>query len=223
MLAIVTGGGSGLGYHIAKELRTRGYDLVIISRNEEKLKKASEELGGAEYHAIDLTGEFRKAGDIIREKKPDVLVNNAGFGLFGYFPEMNPERVVEMLNLNVVALTYLTRAALEVMQRGHILNIASVAACRPQAKLSAYAGSKAYVEHFTKSLAREVNPEVHVSYLLLGPTKTNFFRSASMPTGGLERIMLSPEKVAKYAVKKMLKGKERIVPGFIYKLYCLGK
>ncbi len=222
MLAVVTGGGSGLGYHIAKELRARGYDLLLISRNEEKLKKASEKLG-AEYIAMDLSRDFRRAGEIVRERKPHVLVNNAGFGIYGYFPEQDPERIVDMLNLNVVALTYLTRVALEVMPSGYIMNVASVAACRPQPKISAYAATKAYVEHFSRSLAREINPDVHVSYLLLGPTRTDFFRRANMPTGALERIMLSPEKVARYAVKKMLKGRERIVPGFLYKLYCLGR
>lgn len=81
---------------------------------------------------------------------------------------------------------------------------------------------KRYVEQFSKSLNREER-ETKISYLLLGPTKTNFFKNANMLTKSFERIILNPEKVAKYAVDKMLRGKERIAPEMIYKLYCLGK
>ncbi|NPA74651.1 MAG: SDR family NAD(P)-dependent oxidoreductase, partial [Euryarchaeota archaeon] len=204
MKAIITGGSSGLGFQFARELKKRGCDIVLVSRNEEKLKNAASELGGAEYHAIDLAKEYRKMDNIIRDTAPEIVINNAGFGLYGKFATQNPERIEEMLRLNIIALTRITRLALEHMENGYILNVSSVAACRPSPGLAAYAGTKAYVEHFTKSLKKEMN-NVHVSYLLLGPTRTNFFKNANMDSSKLERIMLEPEKVAAYAVKKMLK------------------
>jgi len=221
MKAIVTGGDSGLGFHIARELKNRGYEITIIARDEEKLKKAAKILE-AKWYAIDLSKNYTDAGEIIKRESPEILVNNAGFGLYGKIEELDWEKLENMLNLNILALTYLTYIGLKVMKSGYILNISSVAACRAQKNLSVYAATKAYVEHFSKSLNREER-RTKISYLLLGPTKTNFFKNANMPTKNLERIMLNPEKVAKYAVKRMLKGKERIVPSIIYKIYCLGK
>ena len=221
MKALVTGGSSGLGYHIARELKDKGYELILISRNGERLKRAASSLG-AEYHTIDLSRDYRRAGEIVKEEKPHILVNNAGFGLYGEFSSQSWEDLERMLLLNVVALTHLTHSFFEVRDSGYVLNISSVAACRAQRKLSTYAGTKAYVEHFSRSLSKE-RADIVISYLLLGPTRTNFFKNSGMPTKGLERIMLSPEKVARYAVDKMLRGKRRITPGLLYKLYCLGK
>ena len=222
MWALITGGSSGLGFFIARELKERGYRPILIARDEEKLQKAAITLNG-EWFAMDLSKRYLEAGKIIEEYKPDVLVNNAGFGLYGKLSEQNWNEIEDMLMLNVVALTHLTKKFIDVNKRGYILNISSVAACRAQKKLSVYAGSKSYVAHFTRSLKRELPEGIKISHLLLGPTRTNFFKNAGMPTKGLERIMLSPDKVARYAVKKMFKGKSRIVPGIPYKLYCLGK
>ncbi|ADD08183.1 SDR family oxidoreductase [Candidatus Aciduliprofundum boonei] len=219
MKAIITGGDSGLGFHIAKELKNRRYEIIIIARNEDKLRRAAENLK-ANWYAIDLSKNYEDAGEIIKRKNPTILVNNAGFGLYGKFEEQNWDKLENMIKLNILALTYLTYIGLKVMNTGHILNVSSVAACRAQKKLSVYAATKSYVEQFTKSLNKE-RRKIKISYLLPGPTKTDFFKNANMPTRGFERFMLNPEKVAKYAVDKMLKGKERIVPGIIYKLYCL--
>lgn len=220
MRALITGGSGGLGFFIAKELRKRGYEPILIARDETKLRRAAEELQG-KYFVIDLSKNFHDAGKIIEEYKPRVLVNNAGFGLYGKLSKQNWDRIESMLMVNVVALTYLTKKFIEVNEKGYILNISSVAACRAQRKLSVYAGSKSYVAQFTRSLKKELTEDIHVSYLLLGPTRTNFFKNAGMPTKGFKKLMLSPERVAKYAVDKMFKGKIRIVPGLIYKLYCL--
>ncbi len=223
MYALITGSSSGLGFHIAKELKTRGYDLILISRNEEKLKIAAEMLHSSIYYPIDLSKDYKKVGDIIEEFKPQVVVNNAGFGMYGELENQEWERIEDMINLNILALTYITKKAVEVLDEGYILNVSSVAACHSQPNLSVYAATKSYVAMFSRSLAKEINgrKELKISYLLLGPTRTNFFKNAGMPTNGIEKIMLSPEKVAKYAVKKMFEGKRRIVPGVIFKLYCL--
>ncbi len=222
MHALVTGASSGLGFHIAKELKMRGYDLILISRNEEKLKTAAEMLKSSIYYPIDLSKDYKEVGDIIEKFKPQVVVNNAGFGIYGDLEDQEWGRIEDMINLNVLALTYITKRAVEILNEGYILNISSVAACHSQPKLSVYAATKAYVAMFSRSLSREMKSKkgVRASYLLLGPTRTNFFKNAGMPTKGLERIMLSPDKVARYAVKKMLRGKRRIVPGVLFKLYC---
>ncbi len=222
--ALVTGGGSGLGYHIAKELRTRGYKLVIVSRNERRLKQTATELK-ARYYVMDLSKDYKNIGKIIDDISPQVVVNNAGFGLYGYFPQQDFERIERMINLNITALTYITHRAIESMMNtgGYIMNVSSVAACHPLPKFSVYAATKAYVEHLTRSLSNELPPHIHISYLLLGPTRTEFFKNAGLSVEKYEKLFLNPEKVAKYAVSKMLSGRKRIVPGFIFKLYCLFK
>ncbi len=219
MYALITGGSRGVGFHIARELKRRGYEIILIARDEERLKKAAGKLN-AVYYAIDLSEDYEKVGEVIKEYRPAVVVNNAGFGIYGSIEELSWERLREMINVNVAALTYITQEALKNVRDCHVLNISSVASCRAQKKLAVYAATKAYVEHLSKSLRRD---GYRVSYMLLGPTRTDFFRNAGMPTEKFKRIMLSPEKVARYAVDRMLKGKARIVPGILYKLYCLGK
>ncbi len=216
-IALVTGGSGGLGYHLAKELKNRGYDLVLVSKNPEKLEAAAKKMGAIAYYPIDLAKNYDKMDDILKKHRPSVVINNAGFGIYGDLVKQSMENIESMLNLNIVALTWITKKALEEVPDAHVLNISSVAACRPQKLLAAYAATKAYVEHFTKSLKKD---GYNVSYLLLGPTRTSFFKNANMPTKGLERIMLEPEKVAEYAVKKMLKGKTRIVYEAVFKIYC---
>ena len=219
MYALVTGGSSGIGYHMAKELRKRGYNVIIVAKNEERLKKAANEIG-AIYFSIDLGKDYRKVREIMEKFKPKIVINNAGFGQFGEFSKMDEEEIIGMIKVNIEALTYITRVAMEHMEKGYILNISSVASCHPMKNLAVYSGTKAYVEHFTRSLQRENTKNIRISYLLLGPTRTAFFEKANMPTKNIEKIMLSPEKVAKNAVEKLLRGKRRIVLGFLYKLYC---
>ena len=149
MKAFVTGGSSGLGYYIAKELRNRGYHLILVSSNKERLRAAAKKLD-AEYFVLDLSQEYSRAGEILRESNPDILVNNAGIGIYGDMDSIKWKDVEKMLKLNMIALTNLTYEFLKIRKSGYILNISSVASCRPQKKWSAYAASKAYVSHFTR-------------------------------------------------------------------------
>ncbi len=222
MLALVTGGSRGVGYYLAKELRRRGYHVILIAKNEERVLRAAKELE-AEGYAIDLSRDFKEVGKIIEKRKPKVVINNAGFGLYGEFVTQDEDRLLEMIDLNVKALTYLTKKAMEKMKEGYIMNVASVAACKPLARAAVYAATKAYVEHLTRSLIQEAPPGIHLSYLLLGPTDTDFWRVANWPVGKLRKLMLSLQKVARKALAHMLRGHRRIVIGNIYRLYCLGK
>ncbi len=222
MYAVVTGGDKGLGFHMARELKTRGYSLVLISRNGPALKNAARSID-AEYYVIDLAKNYPRAKEIIEKYRPGVLINNAGFGYYGRFVEQGEDNIRDMLRLNVETLTFLTKWAMENMRGrgGYIMNVSSLAACHPIPGSSVYAASKAYVEHFTRSLIREnPYPEVHISYLLLGPTNTDFWKTAHWEPGPLKHIMLFPEKVAKYALNLMFKGKSRIVPRAAFRLYC---
>jgi len=221
MYAIVTGGSRGLGYHLAKELKKRGYDIILIAKDEKRLKKTAKSLD-AKYYALDLAKNYKEMKEIIKKYSPHVVVNNAGFGIYGKLKNQDWERIREMLNVNVYAVTYITKIALENMEEGYILNIASVAACGKQKNLSVYAATKAYVAHLSKCIMKE-QKDIHISYLLLGPTRTDFFKNANMPTGYLEKLMMDPDKVARYTINKMFKGKRKIVPGWIYKFYCLMK
>jgi len=223
MYALVTGGSQGVGYYMARELKMRGYELILVARNEEKLKKVAKELDAKVFRALDLAKEYRAMRELIEEFKPNVVINNAGCGFYGDFASQDEEKIMKMIDLNITALTYITKKAMENMDKGYIMNVASIAACRPVPKAAVYAATKAYVKHLTASLIPEAPPGIYLSYLLLSPTATRFWDKAEWPTHNIKWIMLSPEKAAKRAIRKMFKGKKRIAVGPVSVLYCLGK
>jgi short-subunit dehydrogenase len=219
-VALITGASSGLGYEFSRiHARNRG-DLVLIARRGELLEKIKSELNhefgvSVEILAVDLTQN--EAIDTIvnflndKEIEVDYLINNAGFGGYGKFHERDLTKEMEMINLNIVALTKLTHRLLpKMIQRksGYILNIASVAGFMPGPLQSVYFATKSFVVSFTQGLARELSGTgVSVTALCPGPVVTGFEKTAGLEGGNLFRGAANPEKTAKIGYEAMTSGR----------------
>ena len=222
MKALITGASSGIGRDIARELSKRGYELVIVARNLDRLNKLKEELNtNVEIESMDISVVenckklFEKHNDI------DILINNAGFGDCGEFTKTSLEKEIQMINTNITAYHVLTKLYLQKMREknnGIILNVASIAGFMPGPLMATYYSTNAYVVRLSEAIREELRREkskVQISILCPGPVDTNFNKVADVE---FALKGLSSEYVAKYAVNKMLKGKFYIVPGIKIKL-----
>ena len=233
--ALVTGASSGIGAEFARQLAARGMHLVLCARRRELMEQLSEELhtrhgARCEIVAADLSdpaapqavlGEIRG-----RDISPELLVNNAGFGLSGDAAGMDVGRVMEMIRLNVGALTELTYSVLPGMlerRHGAIVNVASVAAFQPVAYMAAYAASKSYVLHLSEALWAEVRDRgVTVTALCPGITRTEFFDVAGVP-GWLKKYRSqTPEQVVRAALRGLEKRRQYVVSGWANYWLSLG-
>jgi short-subunit dehydrogenase len=226
--ALVTGATSGIGLAWARLLARKGYDLVIVARGTNALDEIRIDLERAfpirvKAIAADLSKPRAARGvfdELEKERiEPEVLINNAGSGLFGLFAETDGEAETGMIGLNIVALTDLTKLVLKGMvERGHgrILNVASTAGFRAGPLMAVYCATKSYVLSFSEAIAEELKGTgVTVTALCPGPTTSGFARTAGMHESrsmGLRR-MLSPEEVAAYGYRSMMKGRTVAIPG----------
>ncbi len=219
MKALITGASSGIGRDIAKNLSKRGYDLVITARREERLLELKNELA---TDVIVIPADLSKKEECLRlygqTKNEDisVLINNAGYGVFGAFDKTGLPEEIDMLDVNIISAHILMKLFLKdfiAENRGYILNVASSAAFLPGPLFSSYYASKAYVLRLTQAVSEELRragKNVSVSALCPGPVDTEFNKTAGVQFGfgGL-----SSPSVADYAVKKMFAKKTVIVPG----------
>ena len=229
-VAIVTGASRGIGREIAKTLAKEGIQVVAnYNKSKEKAIELQEELK-KENIDIDIfkadvskRNEVRELVEYTLRKycKIDILINNAGFGLFGEFIETDLDRELEMINVNAVAPHILTKLFLKDFVKrdsGYILNVASSAGFMAGPKLNTYYATKNYVVSLTEAIYEELRQEksnVHISALCPGPVNTNFNKVAG---GSFTVKALTPEYVAKYAVNKMFKKKLIIIPKLSMKL-----
>ncbi len=224
MKAIVTGASSGIGRDICIELAALGYEIYGVARREAKLNELSQEVETAFTPVVmDLSDEDSayRLYEITKDEKIDIIVNNAGYGIYGFFEETDLERELNMINVNIRTLHILTKLFCKkflAQGYGRILNVASSAGFMMGPKLSGYYASKAYVLRLTEAIDEEIrrkNKNVTLSVLCPGPVKTEFNSVADVKfsIGGLES-----KYVARYAVKKMLKGKRIIIPGISTRL-----
>ena len=224
MRALITGASAGLGAEFARQLSSMGYDLILVARREDRLKELSAELStGTEIITMDLSLEENcyKLFESLENTKIDLLINNAGFGLFGNFTETDLDKEMNMIDLNIKSLHILTKLfAKKFLKQGYgkLLNVASSAGFMAGPLLSSYYASKAYVLRLSEAVDEELrrqNKNVTVSVLCPGPVRTEFDEIAgvSFALSGLESSY-----VALYAIRKMLKGKRVIIPGFSMKL-----
>lgn len=222
MKALITGASSGIGRDMAKYLGKKGFDLILVARNKEKLEEVKTEVEtNVEIITMDLTSEenckelYNKVSDV------DILINNAGFGLFGEFTKTDLDTELEMIKTNIVAVHILTKLFLSDMvkkDKGYILNVSSIAGFLPGPLMGTYYSTKAYVLRLTQSLQEELRKQkskVTVSVLCPGPTATDFLSRAGVT---FKTKSASSEYVAAYAIDKLLKGKKVIVPTF--KIKC---
>lgn len=224
--ALVTGAASGLGYELALLLARDGYKLILVDIDTKSLlsaKNAIEQLYDIEICTLQkdlsLPNIAQSIMDDIDNESIDVLINNAGFGLFGSFAETDWERESAMLHLHILTTTHLTKLVLGGMLErgsGKILNMSSLAAFQPGPLMSIYYASKGYMLSFSEAIANELKGTgVTVTALCPGPTKTSFQKTVSENTSEnkIKFNMACARKVAHYGYKAMLKGKTYAIPG----------
>lgn len=224
MKALITGASSGMGFEFAKQLSIQGYDLIIVARRKNRLKKLKEELStnvtiiekdlSIEKNVYDLYDEVKK-------ENIDLLINNAGFGLFGDFVSTSLSRELEMIDLNIKTYHILTKLFLKDFvkkDKGTILNVASSAGFLAGPHLNTYYATKNYVLKLTMAIyqeLKEINSNVNISALCPGPVNTEFNKVA---LGYFTVKGLSKEYTVSYTLKKLKKHKLIIIPGFTMKL-----
>ena len=227
--ALITGGSKGIGRAIALELASKGYDILLVARTEQDLIKLCGEIGDqhaveTKYFVTDLSDAdalgrvFEWVGELNIDL--EVLVNNAGYGLSGYFEMQDLAALNNMMYLNMINLTGFTHKFLPLLKkqkRAYILNVASTAAYQATPGLSTYAATKSFVLSFSRGLGAELKgTSVSVTCISPGPTDTSFFERANLSSEGLEmikKVHMPTAKVAKVAVEALFKGKAEVIPG----------
>ncbi len=232
---LVTGASAGIGEALALEFAREGNNVMLVARNQKKLAAVAttiKEQTGVEVEtvAVDLSKPqaAKKIALAIKKKKVfiNTLVNNAGFGLHGQFINSELKDELNMVDLNVKSVVELSKLVLEQMRienRGKILNVASTGAFQPGPMMSIYYASKAFVLSFSEALSTELQGTgIAVCCLCPGPVSTPFHERAGSDEAGLSSgtflPVLSAEKVARYAVKKLKKNKRVMVPGSVNKI-----
>ena len=224
--ALVTGAASGLGLELSLLLAKDSYNLILIDIDEENLVLAKEKVKTENNVEIRLLVKDLSKPNIakvifneIEGERIDVLVNNAGFGIFGTFTDTTWERESDMLNLHIMTTTHLTKLLLNGMVErgsGRILNMSSLAAFQPGPLMSLYYASKAYILSFSEAIANELKGTgVTVTVLCPGQTNTSFQRvvSNSSSDNKIGFNVASPKDVARYGYKAMMKGNTIAIPG----------
>jgi short-subunit dehydrogenase len=230
--ALITGASTGIGRELAKLFAADHYRLILTARQEQRLNDLAAQLRAD--HGIEVSIYVK---DLVDTTAPDelfaaveqqgdavdVLVNNAGFGTFGFFAESDVSSQLNMIQLNATALTHLSRLYLPGMLRrgrGKILNVASTAAFQPGPLMSVYYATKAYVLSFSEALADEVSGSgVRVSVLCPGPTTTEFQERAGMNGSGLLRLpFMDAASVARIGYRGLMRNRTVIIPGLRNKI-----
>lgn len=225
--ALVTGASSGLGTDFAAILAERGCNLLLVARREDRLQKLAAELRqrhGVQVHVIALDLAPIGAAQVLYDRirglglNVDVLINNAGFGVYGPFVEVPWEREQEMLTLDIVALVHLTKLFVRDMVArdfGYVLQVSSIGAYQPSPTYGTYSAAKAFVLSFGEALSYELrNTKVKVSVLSPGVTETEFLDVAGQKRSLFQRLSIMKSRpVAEIGINAMLAGKPSKVAG----------
>jgi uncharacterized protein len=232
--AIVTGASAGIGREFARQLAPRARRLVLVARRRDRLEELRSELLAqnpalhVELRVADLSilEHVMELSTVLAEEPIDFLINNAGLGDYGPLASADPTRLHEMIQVNVLALTALTRAVLPQMiaqKRGAILNVSSSAGFLPIPGFSVYAATKAYVTNFSEALRAEVAPSgISVCALCPGPVDTEFVAVASrgreQPGTGPKLAHVPVDKVARAGLRGIERDKPVVIPGLLMKI-----
>lgn len=234
--ALITGASGGIGLELARLMAAKGHPLVLVARNEVKLRALKSELEkayGLPVHILPLdlaqAGATKSLFETCRYLglHIDLLINNAGFGDQGHFLDTDRNREQEMIALNIAALTDLCKIFAPAMDRqgyGRILNVASTAAFQPGPSMAVYFATKAYVLHFSEALAVELRSSgITVTALCPGPTQSGFAAAANMEQSLAFKSKRLPTaaEVAAYGYRAMMKGKRVAIHGWINNLLVL--
>lgn len=230
-VTLITGASSGIGEAFARALAAEKHNLVLVARSEDKLHALCDELMlehgiTAHYVALDLT-DFEADRQLFRETERhslevDWLINNAGFGSMGDFADLELERELEMVGLNVMVLVALTHRFLPQMRTrksGTIINVSSSAGFQPIPFMATYAATKAFVTSFSEAIAEENRPHgIKVMALCPGATETNFFNASEIEEPFKVKGIQTPEQVVEAALRGVARGKTKVVSGFANKV-----
>jgi uncharacterized protein len=229
-VTLITGASAGLGAEFARQCRRRGDELVLVARRRDRLEALAAELGSAHIVVADLALPGAP-GRLLAEVEGlglevETLINNAGFGLTGRLADAAPERLLEMIDLNVRALTELCRLVLPGMverKRGGLLNVASTAAFQAGPNMAVYYASKAYVLSLTEAIHQEMKgTAVKVTALCPGPTATEFFDVAEARGSTLAKMATDPAGVVRAGLRGLDKNRAIVIPGIANKIGAQG-
>ncbi len=222
MKALITGASSGIGREMAIYLAELGYDIIVVARSKDKLEDLKKSVKtNVTIYEYDLAKESNcyKLYDNVKNDKVDIVINNAGFGLFGDYKETDLDTEINMIDLNIKALHILTKLAVNNKDTKYILNVASSAGLMIGGPLmSTYYATKSYVRSYTLGIYEELrkrHSDKIISVLCPGPVKTNFNKRANVKFNLKE---LDAKYVARYAIDKMFKKKLVIIPGLMVRM-----
>ena len=228
--ALITGASGGIGWALAKELASHKHDVLLLARSEENLKKNCQELRqkfgvAANYLAIDLSmpDTVLLVREWLHEKSYsiDILINNAGYGIWGNLVDLRREELNQMMHLNMQTVADFCKVLLPELQKNQhafILNVASTASYQAIPTLATYAATKAFVVLFSRGLRWELKgSNVSVTCVSPGATSTGFIDRANMESmkEKAEKFSMKAEDVAKIAIKGMFADRAEIIPGFV--------
>ncbi|MFC5270537.1 SDR family NAD(P)-dependent oxidoreductase [Adhaeribacter terreus] len=232
---LITGASGGIGEELARIFARNGFDLVLVARNEDKLQQLAKEFS-TQFHTTNTV----LPTDLVQPSAPQqlfetlktknipvqILVNNAGFGEYGYFEEISLQRQLDMMQLNMTVVVYLSKLFLDQLPKnteGKILNVASTAAFQPGPLMAVYYATKAFVLSFSEAIANELKARrVTVTALCPGPTETGFEQQANL--GGSDLFagnIASPQEVAEAGYEGLMAGKTVVIPGIKNKALAL--
>ena len=230
-VALITGASAGIGTALAYVFAANGHELALVARRADRLEALASEIAAQGHKRpavlpldLDARDAVGRLGEDLAQQglEPEIVVNNAGFGLIGEAASLNVAEQLAMIDLNVRALTELSLAFVGSLERrrGGILNVASVAGFLPGPGMAVYYATKAYVVSFSQALHQELKPKgVRVTALCPGPVPTEFQARAGMFGPTFSPILLrSPERVARDGYRGLREGRLLVVPGFANKL-----
>lgn len=218
-IAIVTGASSGIGREFARLLQNNCDEIWLVARRKDRLEELAKELGNAQVLDLDLTYSscILKLIQKLQDESPMIthLINNAGFGLSGKFVSLSIDRQLQMIDLNIRALTELCYRCLPYLSEGsQIINVASSAAFVPLPNYAVYAASKSYVHSFSLALSTELKErKISVTSVCPGPVETEFFDVAAKGQRPSAALAAEPHQVAAHALKKSAAGDELAIYG----------
>lgn len=225
---LITGGSCGIGYELAKQFAAHGHNLILVARDKTILDEVAVEINNLyKVHILTISKDLfhynnaRELYDEVKQKEivVDILVNDAGQGLYGEFKDTDLERELDIIHLNICSLVVLTKLFLKDMLQkgeGRILNVSSIASRLPGPWQSVYHATKAFVQSFTEAIREETKDQgIAITALLPGATNTDFFRKAGMLHSKVvvDKELDDPAVVAEAGYKALMKGDDMVVSG----------